>query len=377
MKREVYFLCWGLAVLHFQSMIPSVCGAAITSYRVEYGPVYEMMVHPDRGDVFLGTQNGLIHLRSDLKLKSHQSLGPYNDSPQCSPDPTTACDPGRTPADNQVCILELDKETGYMLVCGSVLQGKCHLRNTADISQVIQLTDDKLNFVGSINKRQVFAFFGSRPDTGGGNLLYVAMGNDGRPSQFRPAAISTREFHMKDKSFKYFRVSNNSMYHTYVDIHPNVVDLFKAYYIYGFEYNKHTYFISVQLEDALASEPKFLTKIVQICQKDSTYASYTELPIQCMSDSVVYNIAIGAFYHSEPSRDGSYGLAVTFGRTSQGSEADPTLGSVVCFYDVLEIRQKFENVQDKCFMEGIGSQVTWLEGKSLLEVRNCERDVSI
>lgn len=374
MKRGVIKLCWGLVFL-LQTVISSVFAAKISSYHVDYGLVYEIMVHPDNGDVFLGAKNGLIHLNSELRLQGHVSMGPYSDSPQCSPDPTTICKEGRVPTDNQVCILEYDRKSGSMLVCGSVHQGKCEFRSTTDISHIIELKNDKINFVGSINKRHVFAFFGGRAVSEGFNLLYVAMGDDGRPSTFRPAAISTRKFHIKDKSFQY--LTNNIMYKTYVDVHPGLIGSFKAYYIHGFEYENHTYFISVQMDDALATAPKFLTKIVRICQDDQTYASYTELPIQCMSNSVVYNIAIGAYYHSVPARDTSTGLAVTFGRTEQGSEADPSLGSVLCFYDVIDIVKKFEDVQDKCFLEGIGSEVTWLVGKSLKEVRNCETDVGI
>lgn len=375
MKRGVKKLCWG-SVLLLQTVISSsVFAAKISSYHVDHGSVYEIMVHPDNGDVFLGAKNGLIHLNSELRLQGHVSMGPYSDSSQCSPDPTTICSAGRVPSDNQVSVLEYDKKSGYMLVCGSVHQGKCELRLTTDISRVIEMKNDRINFVGSINKRHVFAFFGGRAVSEGFNLLYVAMGDDGRPSTFRPAAISTRKFQIMDRSFQY--LINNTMYKTYVDVHPDLVGSFKAYYIHGFEYENHTYFISVQMDDALAAAPKFLTKIVRICQNDQTYASYTELPVQCMSNSVVYNIAIGAYYHSVPARDTSIGLAVTFGRTDQGSEADPSLGSVLCFYDVLDIVKKFEDVQDKCFLEGIGSEVTWLVGKSLKEVRNCETDVGI
>ncbi|XP_062617696.1 hepatocyte growth factor receptor-like [Saccostrea cucullata] len=373
MERKIAVLCCGILLL--LGMIRTQPEAAITSHHVDQGAIYEILVHPDSGDIFLGAKNVLIHIRdSDLRVLKQEVMGPWNDNPQCSPDPTGACSEGRTPTNNQVNILAYDKGTGYMLVCGSLWQGRCELRNTRNISHVLRLTNSVTNFVGSINKRHVFAFFGNKPMGGGGDLLYVAMGRDGRPKQFQPAAISTRDYHAKDKEFKYY--INGSMYHTYVDVHSSLINKFRAYYIYGFEYENHTYFISVQMEDALARTPRFLTKIIRICQKDQTYASYTELPLQCVSKSVVYDIAIDAYYNGSPARDFSMGLAVTLGRTSGDSEADPSLGSVLCFYDILDIVQKFEELQDQCFTEGIGSQVTWLVGKSLSEVRNCERDMT-
>ncbi|XP_056000781.1 plexin A3-like isoform X2 [Ostrea edulis] len=367
-------LCFVMVSL-IQIVITTQSGAASGSFHVDRGPIYEIMVHPDNGDVFLGTKNALLHLSSNLHVIRTEVMGPQNDSPQCSPDLTQACLQGRKLTDNRVNILEFDGQTGYMLVCGSIWQGKCELRNSRNISHVVTLTNSKINFVGSIDKKQVYGFFGSRPvrDVGGGSLLYVAMGLDGRPSQYRPAAISTREYHTKDKTFEYFISDPN--YHTYVDVHSDLKNLFKAHYIYGFEHGRHIYFISIQMEDGLAPIPKFLTKIIQICRNDNTYASYTELPLQCVSDSVVYNIAIDAYYtESVRAKDGSFGLAVTFGRTNRGSEADAALGSALCFYDVIDIIAQFEYLQNRCFEEGIGSQVTWLVGKSLAEVRNCEKD---
>lgn len=96
-----------------------------------------------------------------------------------------------------------------------------------------------------------------------------------------------------------------------------------------------------------------------------------------MFNLVVYNIVIGAYYYLVLVRDIFIGLAVIFGRTDQGLEVDFFLGLVLCFYDMLDIVKKFEDVQDKCFLEGIGSEVIWLVGKFLKEVRNCEIDVGI
>ncbi|XP_061187712.1 hepatocyte growth factor receptor-like [Saccostrea echinata] len=372
MEKKIVVLCCGVFLL--LEITRTQPEAAVISHHVDQGSIYEIMVHPDTGDIYLGAKNVLLHLRSDLLVLGGEVMGPWKDNQQCSPDPTGACSEGRIPTSNQVNILAYDKGTGYMLVCGSIWQGKCELRDTRNISRVLKLTNSKTNFVGSINKRHVFAFYGSKPVGGGGDLLYVAMGMDGRPPQYQPAAISTRDYQAKDREFKYY--INGSMYHTYVDVHSDLIKKFKAYYIYGFEYENHTYFISVQMEDALASTPRYLTKIIQICQKDKTYASYTELPLQCMSNSVVYDIAIDAYYNPSLANDLSSGLAVTFGRTSSGSDADPSLGSVLCFYDILDIVQKFEELQYQCFSEGVGSQVTWLVGKSLSEVRNCERDMN-
>lgn len=130
-----------------------------------------------------------------------------------------------------------------MLVCGFVYQGKCEFRFIIDISQVIELKNDKINFVGSINKRYVFVFFGGRVVSEGFSFLYVVMGDDGRSFIFRSVVIFIRKFYIKDKFFQY--LINNIMYKIYVDVYSDFVGLFKVYYIYGFEYENYIYFILV------------------------------------------------------------------------------------------------------------------------------------
>ncbi|KAM4651060.1 plexin-D1 isoform 2-T2 [Discoglossus pictus] len=89
------------------------------------------------GHLYLAAVNRLYQLRlRDLSPEQEEVTGPEPDSPLChAPQiPNSTCDFPRTPTPNYNKILELEPVQRLLLVCGSVHQGLCELRDPRNIS---------------------------------------------------------------------------------------------------------------------------------------------------------------------------------------------------------------------------------------------------
>lgn len=368
-----------------------VCEARIIQvYNVspENGPLGKITVDKGTGYVYIGGQNIFLQLYGNLSVLSEVEVGPVLDNPSCYPEPEP-CSLPRETTDNKIHVLAINKELNYILACGTVKHGLCTAYSLSDISAMNHTLSPKTptsNVVGSVSGESYlnsFAFFGSPPRTlsNSHDLLYVAMGTANQSQEYTPAILSTREIKRLDNSWgmDYFLDSQTSS--TYMDVDINVRKKFRSYYIYGFEKDGYTYFISVQMNDPTAFDAqnnKFVTKIIRICQNDLTYSSYMELPLECLYGDKTYHIATSAKlseYGILPLFDHLY---VTFGKND---DLDPSPrrseGSVMCSYEFNSILEKFEKLGQYCFTSGIGNEVAWYVGKSLGQTRKCNTDVSL
>lgn len=87
--------------------------------------------------VYLAVVNHLYQLSGDLRLELEENTGPVQDSPLChAPQiPESYCEFPKTSTPNYNKILELDRDQGLLLVCGSIHQGLCELRVLGNITQ--------------------------------------------------------------------------------------------------------------------------------------------------------------------------------------------------------------------------------------------------
>lgn len=87
--------------------------------------------------VYLAVVNHLYQLSGDLRLELEEKTGPVQDSPLChAPQiPESYCEFPKTSTPNYNKILELDRDQGLLLVCGSIHQGLCELRVLGNITQ--------------------------------------------------------------------------------------------------------------------------------------------------------------------------------------------------------------------------------------------------
>ncbi|KAJ8316638.1 hypothetical protein KUTeg_005811, partial [Tegillarca granosa] len=343
-----------------------------------YVPLTAITMDSLTGNIYIGGTNIFMHLDENLMMKKKLSMGPKLDNPNCPPMPEM-CSEKRNLLDNNVRIVEINNKTDYILVCGTAWQGLCTAHSLSDISENREFPHTAVtSYIGS-NTSSV-AFFGHMNriwQHSDDKLLYVAMGTDGRPVQFAPAVVSVREVNNTGSSWHVDYFVNAVSYHSYIDVHSDLRNKFQSYYIYGFENGSYTYFLSVQMKDPLGESVEnnqFVTKIIQICQQDVTFASYSELPIQCTLDGKTYHLATAAHFGFEhnliPVWDKK--LFVTFGKNDEFSpNPDPSEGSVMCVFSIQSITEKFQKLQEDCFINGRAFRPAWVYGDSLSTSRPC------
>lgn len=120
----------------------------------------------------------------------------------------------------------------------------------------------------------------------------------------------------------------------------------------NFFQNRFSYFLTTQLKHNSHAAPReHITKLVRICQEDSNYYSYTEIPVDCISDGGTKYNQVRAAYLGKPGSD----LAESLGITAQDDVLFAVFGestsnrSALCVFSLKAIRRKFmQNIKD-CF----------------------------
>ena len=247
-------------------------------------------------------------------------------------------------------------------------------------------TNNIINYVAG-NKETV-AFFGKGPKSHDQPVvLYVANTYDGRPEKLSPKVVSTRNIQLTNGRYNisYYIAHETQGIYTAIDFERTYKRSYIVKYVYGFEDEGFTYFVTIQKEDTTAYS-KYITRLVRVCQNDLRYYSYTEITLSCREDylsTVFYSLAQSAFYGEigKEYADVTSGLSagdkilyVAFGQPSseRSSTPDRIKGSGVCMYSLKDIRTKFKNAQMDCY-RGFGTQLKWIHGAA----HKCERAVIV
>ncbi|KAG7472234.1 hypothetical protein MATL_G00106780 [Megalops atlanticus] len=88
--------------------------------------------------VYLATVNTIYQLNGTLHLEVEKTTGPVKDNSLChAPQlPQATCEHPKAYTDNFNKLLQLDRAQGVLVVCGSVYQGFCELRNMENVSEI-------------------------------------------------------------------------------------------------------------------------------------------------------------------------------------------------------------------------------------------------
>lgn len=351
------------------------CRAQIEKYDAEEDVTLEQVTTLD-DKVYVGGKNWLYLLDGELNVLEHKSTGPVMmDSPKCNP--AESCDDGLQ-TDNHAKVLEVDPDTEQLLVCGSVRQGLCSVyatKNEGDLewgTEVELSTSNQLNYLGG--RDTVFAFFGHSKITRSGNsVLYVGHSHDDRPLSIAQPAITARRLrqnHAGQFNISYLYENHSLGIHTAIDIDRVYKESYKVRYIYGFEHDGFSYFLTVQREHVGLSS-KYVTRLVRVCQSDHGFYSYTEVEITCRKRNGVttfYNIAQAAFAGAIGKEmkdkfmieDDVTALYVVFGKSDVGSpESNPEDGSGLCIYTMDKVRRAFTSAQKDCYLQR-GTLLPWI-----------------
>nr|KAG5701672.1 hypothetical protein BaRGS_027830 [Batillaria attramentaria] len=354
-----------MTMLMVMLMVVLVVAAALPDMKTVYlgRDLTHMVVDNDTGMMYVGGVNRIYQLDSDLNIVAEASTGPRNDSINCLPPPGDDCISGRTRTDNYNKVLLLDRAQRLLITCGSVYQGACETRSLTNISNVHEyyMSDEVTNFAVAANSQNAstVAFIAPGPKTHSHDVLYVAATYTGRSQTSRlyrgqVPAVSSRSLKGSDR-FSLATVSNplkgtSSSIYLKSDISSN----FLIHYVTGFSLEGFSYFLTVQ-NDSVQDRPdnQRVSKIVQICQDDSNFFSYADIPLKCVKDGVDYNVLEAAQVISPGLRlaealgymDGKSG-EVLVGAFSHTDDRWGTVDSAVCVFTMEDIRAKFlENIK--------------------------------
>ncbi|XP_076323182.1 hepatocyte growth factor receptor-like [Tachypleus tridentatus] len=322
-------------------------------------PVFQVVVHQNTSEVFVGGRNYLYKFDNNLTLLQKTTTGPELDSLFCLPPPFV-CDKTRisTDNDNKVLILNYDKPNFVLLLsCGTLNQGMCKIYPASNILKNTMIGYDNknetINYIAG--KGSVVAFF--VPRSVGSSVLLSASSYDGRPIELKPEAVSSKVINVVSNYVNFQYTSNTHYSHTGVDLLTKYKKNYRIEYIYGFSYGSFSYFLTTQRLSPISDS--YETRLARICNNDSTFFSYMELPLMCQRGLDQYNIATTGFLGQVGStlkrrlklnhiKDV---LFVTFSRGKNGysKNVDKSKGSLLCSFPMTHVISSFTNAIRQCF----------------------------
>lgn len=309
-----------------------------------------LVVDKHTGRVFVAGVNKLYQLSPDLDLLVQEDTGPKNDSTECSP---IDCPAGvvKKLTDNVNKALIIDYANHQLISCGSLFQGRCTVRNIHNISDAQEVREA---VVANDATSSTVAFIApGPPNPPVSQVMYVGVSYTAN-SQYRSEipAVSSRSL---DEERRFVIAETAVTTGTRMFVNSLARERFPINYVYGFSSEGFSYFLTTQPKNT-APGSEFISKLVRVCHDDSTYLSYTEIPIDCTNELRKYNLVQAAYV----SKAGS-NLATQLGITAQDdvlfavfSEGNATTGrplkkSALCVYSLKAIRRKFVSNIQNCF----------------------------
>lgn len=313
-----------------------------------------LLVDTVTGRVFVGGVNRLYQLSPDLELHETVKTGPQNDSVECTilDCPLNAV---RKPTDNYNKVLLIDRATSRLIACGSLFQGTCTVRNLQNVSIVEHEVPDAV--VANDDNSSTVAFIAPGPPQHPvTNVMYVGVTyTNNSPYRSEIPAVASRSLE-KTKMFQIASSAVTTGTRTFINSYAR--ETYLVNYVYGFSSERFSYFLTTQLKHSHHSSPKeYITKLVRICQEDSNYYSYTEIPVECISEAqggTKFNLVQAGFL-GKPSSDLAQSLGISiqddvlFAVFSKGESNTPTNNSALCIYSLKSIRRKFMQNIKFCF----------------------------
>lgn len=345
------------------------------------------MVVTEWGRVFVGAVNRIYEFDSDLGMLSEVITGPVSDSQKCLPGVECSFPKNLTDNYNKV-LIHYKGLKEKLLTCGSVYQGSCEARNLKNISRSHAYYESEvgslLDYAVAANdqKSSTVAFVAPGPPDLQTEVLYVATTFSGGDidvitQQLRGLvpAISTRS--LGRNRFQLFEKTDSIQAKlSGIYIKKDVRSDYLIKYITGFSSSIYSYFLTQQYESpsVTSSNSKIISKVIQICQEDTYYYSYIDMPLVCRSQTTgrEYNyIQAAGVIQASKNLQLSFGLRSAediligvFSDNSGGLDSN----SAICVFTMQFIRKKLlENVQ-RCYS---GDEA--LSGGGYLTKKQCQK----
>lgn len=333
-------------------------------------------VDPVSRKVYLAAVNSVYQLNGTLSLEVEKRTGPVEDNLLChAPQlPQAPCEHPKSLTDNHNKLLELDREQGVVVVCGSVYQGFCELRKMGNISEIAVEFPPKgertvfpsmLNIAANHpNASTVGLVFKSH---GGDTRLLVGATYTGAGTQFFPKNHSKEDLRFENTpeiAIRSLNVGDLSRLFTY-DINPSEDNVFKIKqevkgknklnFVRAFVQKTYSY-IAFNNDAKMGhkeSQPNSI--LARICldtdnprkpagpESRKLTESYIQMPLQCGYSGSIYNRLLSVYPADIQADDGRSPQPYLFGVFSKGGRK-----SALCAFKFGDIEEEIRQGRRNC-----------------------------
>ncbi|KAG1683403.1 Plexin-A2 [Nymphon striatum] len=335
-----------------------------------------LIVHDNTSKVYIGAVNRLYQLSPDLQLGRQAVTGPQLDNYDCPVSSISRRTKKLT--DNWMCpdinkkltsnwnkVLLIDYSHAALIACGSLFQGVCAVHKLDDISSFE--IPQKEAVVANNSTASTFAFIApgpvKNPETHVINVGATYTNNG--PYRSDVPAVSSRSL----APGNIFRIASMTVTTaTRLRVNSLAREHYFITYVYGFSSHGYSFFVTYQKKDTLKKD-MYISKLIRICQNDTDYYSYTEIPLECHgANGTDYNLVQAAFL-GKPGSDLAVQLGITvqddvlyavFAKSAKEQHVynKPGSNSALCVYSMKDIQHKFKSNIQNCFR---GRGVTGLD----------------
>ncbi|XP_037540640.1 plexin-D1 [Nematolebias whitei] len=334
-------------------------------------------VDPVSRKVYLATVNTIYQLNGTLSVEVEKRTGPVEDNLLChAPQlPQAPCEHPKSLTDNYNKLLELDRDQGVVVVCGSVYQGFCELRRLGNISEIAvefppqgekTVFPSMLNIAANHpNASTVGLIFKSH---GGNTRILVGATYTGAGTQFFPKNHSKEDLRFENTpeiAIRSLNIQDLPRLFTY-DINPSEDNVFKIKqevkaknklnFVHAFTQKTYSY-IAFNNDAKMGHKESQPNSILsRICldtesprkptgpESRKLTESYIQMPLQCGPSGNIYNRLLSVY----PAEVGTAGDArgpepYLFGVFSK---ADRT--SALCAFRFRDIEEEIRQARKNC-----------------------------
>lgn len=339
---------------------------------------------PNDDTIFVGATNNIFVLDGNLSLLHRHKTGPLWDHPDCvlGPSNGSRCISYKGTnlsttvlVDNKNLALLLDPtDDRTLIVCGSHRNGLCRFHSAGDLQEIHENNKHHLANIPerfSVSNDSTVLFAGPGPEEGRSFVwmgAFKRLNEEDKYDSFRGnLGISARSFGVKGGKVFFSPIRDK------VALTCNYnIEFVSAFESSGFSYflaNMPAVVPSVTFfsKNCFFNTRTLSSKVIQICQTDSTLRSHVETPLTCTLDKSDWNILRAATLIT-PSKTllGTYSSS----KLKQRSEVDIRPGEqfiaavlasevwssqqVLCLYPLSWIRNTMLRNLRRCFNQSLG-----------------------
>ncbi|XP_034446957.1 plexin-B1-like isoform X1 [Hippoglossus hippoglossus] len=303
-----------------------------------------LVLHPDPsvGTVYVGARDHLFQLDGldGLRLEQEEMTGPVSDSKDCLPPVTEFNCPQARRTSNHNKLLLVDPKALELITCGSVHQGTCQKRKLSSIKKVLFSTERPVDTQYVAANDPSVSTVGLVVGFRGGErtVMYVGRGYTASHPPISTRHLSSVPIFSYEETAKLAVAGRLSEYD-----HHFVTAFTRRTYVYFLFYRR----------DIKSASREYRTYAARVCQDDTSYYSYVEVPLVCRSPtspSRTYNLLQAAQVGQGAGQQGEDLLGV-FSTHISSINNSPLDASALCVYPLDELDRHIDSTRDLCYTQ--------------------------